>query len=210
MPVPAAALTCLVRDRTRLGAPPYVPEVRLYLAEEVFGLWERSGALPYWAFAWAGGLGLARHVLDHPGIVRGRTVLDVASGSGLVAIAAALAGAAQVTASDVDPAAVAAIAVNAAANGVAVRVAGDVLDGCGEGAQVVLAGDVFYEAPMAARVRPFLERAAGRGADVLVGDPGRAYLPGSGLTRVAAYRVPVLAVLEDAGTKQVTVWRVGG
>jgi predicted nicotinamide N-methyase len=210
MPVPAAALTCLVRDGTRLGAPPYVPEVRLYLAEEVFGLWERSGALPYWAFAWAGGLGLARHVLDHPGIVRGRTVLDVASGSGLVAIAAALAGAAQVTASDVDPAAVAAIALNAAANGVAVRVAGDVLDGCGEGAQVVLAGDVFYEAPMAARVRPFLERAAGRGADVLVGDPGRAYLPGTGLTRVAAYRVPVLAVLEDAGTKQVTVWRVGG
>ena len=144
---------------TRLAAPPYVPEVRLRLADEVFGLWGRTGELPYWAFAWPGGLALARHVLDHPAVVAGRRVLDLAAGSGLVGIAAARAGAASVLAVDVDPLAGAAIAANAAANGVAVSVLlADLLDAPAAGpaeaeaAEVVLAGDVFYERPLARRV----------------------------------------------------------
>ncbi len=198
---------------TRLAAPPYVPEVRLRLADEVFGLWGRTGALPYWAFAWAGGLALARHVLDHPALVAGRSVLDLASGSGLVAIAAARAGAASVLAVDVDPLAGAAITANAAANGVAVSVlVADLLDAPGAGpagaeaAEVVLAGDVFYERPMARRVLGYLEHARRRGAAVVVGDPGRAYLPRDRFVRVAVHEVPGCGLLEAADTVPVTVW----
>jgi predicted nicotinamide N-methyase len=206
-----------VRATTRLVAPPRVPEVRLHLAEDAFALWERLGAElgrtdlppPFWAFAWAGGQALARHVLDHPGLVGGRTVLDVASGSGLVAIAAALAGAAAVTASDVDRFAGEAIAFNAAANGVAVGVRlEDLLEGDGEGAEVVLAGDVFYERPLAGRVLPFLARARARGAEVVVGDPGRAYLPRPRLVPLATYDVPVARSLEGSEVKRTTVWRL--
>ncbi|MCW2916341.1 MAG: methyltransferase [Actinomycetia bacterium] len=201
--------TSLVLARTRLAAVPYVPEMRLHLADEVYGLWERTGRLPFWAFAWAGGLALARHVLDHPEVVRDRTVLDLASGSGVVAIAAALAGAAAVTAGEVDPLAAAAIGLNAAANEVTVTVMlADLLGGDGGCADVVLAGDVFYEEPMADRVLPFLERARARGAQVLVGDPGRAYLPDGRFTAVAVHSVPTLRVLEDAEVKRVTIWRV--
>jgi predicted nicotinamide N-methyase len=201
--------TSLVLARTRLAAVPYVPEMRLHLADEVYGLWERTGRLPFWAFAWVGGLALARHVLDHPEVVRDRTVLDLASGSGLVAIAAALAGAATVTAGEVDPLAAAAIGLNAAANEVTVTVMlEDLLGGDGGCADVVLAGDVFYEEPMADRVLPFLQRARARGAQVLVGDPGRAYLPDGRFTAVAVHSVPTLRVLEDAEVKQVTIWRV--
>jgi predicted nicotinamide N-methyase len=198
-----------IRERTRLTRVPHVPEVRLHLADEVYRLWERTGRLPFWAFAWPGGLALARHLLDHPGLVRDRSVLDLASGSGLIAIAAALAGASAVTAAEVDPLAAAAIALNAAANQVGVAVTlRDLLDGDGGDTEVVLAGDVFYEEPMARRVLPFLQRAQARGAHVLVGDPGRAYLPPGRFTALAVQAVPALRVLEDAEVKQVTIWRV--
>jgi predicted nicotinamide N-methyase len=208
------APTSFIRDSTRLTRVCYVPEIRLHLADEAYELWERTGRLPFWAFAWAGGLALARHVLDHPDVVRDRTVLDLASGSGLVAIAAALAGAATVTAAEVDPLAAAAIGLNAAVNEVAVTVVlHDLLDtgsgdtGCGD-TEVVLAGDVFYEQPMADRVLPFLRRARARGAQVLIGDPGRAYLPGGLFTAVDVHAVPTLRELEDAEVKHVTIWRV--
>ena len=211
------AAEAVVLATTRLAPVALVPEVLLHQAEHVVELWEhveavtgRTGsAPPFWAFPWAGGQVLARYLLDHPAEVAGRTVLDVASGSGLVAIAAARAGAAAVRAAEVDELAVAAVAVNAAANGVHVdAVLGDLLDGDGQDAQVVLAGDVFYERAMAERVLPFLRRARARGAGVLVGDPGRAYLPSGGLQQVAVHEVPVAGDTEDAAVKRASVWRL--
>jgi predicted nicotinamide N-methyase len=210
--------TEFVRANTRLAPAPYVPEVRLHLADEAFGLWERierenggtAAPPPFWAFAWAGGQALARHLLDHADLVRGATVFDLAAGSGLVAIAAARAGAATVAASDIDRYALAAIELNAETNRVPVAgMLGDVLDGDADGAQVVLAGDVFYSRPMTERVLPFLQRARARGARVLVGDPGRAYLPRTQLTEVASYDVPVVRALEDTDVKRSTVWQLG-
>lgn len=207
--------TDFVRTHTRPAATPHVPEVVLCLADEVIDLWERTEshaaqtnlAPPFWAFAWAGGQALARYVLDHPALVAGRRVLDFAAGSGLVAIAAARSGAAHVTASEIDPYAVAAIEVNAAANGVTVHATlADVCAGDGGGYDVVLAGDVFYSRPMTERVLPFLTQARRGGALVLAGDPGRAYLPSTGLTALARYDVPVIRALEDADTKATTVW----
>ena len=204
-----------VRAHTRLTPALFVPEVRLHLADEAIPLWERTEQErgdqqppPFWAFAWAGGQALARYVLDHPDTVRGRTVFDLAAGSGLVAIAAARAGAAAVTANEIDRYAVAAIAINAAANGVMIAtVLGDALDGPTPGdADVVLAGDVFYSRPMAERVLPFLRRARARGARVLVGDPGRAYLPHDAFQAVADYSVPVPFDLESTQVKATTVW----
>ena len=201
-----------MRSGTSWAAVPFVPEIRLLTAAEPFGLWDLTerDAPPFWAFPWAGGQALARYVLDHPEIVRGRRVLDAASGSGLVAIAAAKAGAASVTACDVDPNAVAAIGINAHANGAA-AVAARVLDldlaaGDPSGAQVVLAADVFYQRELAGLALRFLRGAAASGADVLVADPGRAFLPAEALTPLASYEVPVLAVLEDASVKRVTVY----
>ena len=211
-----SAAADFVRAHTRIAPAPYVPEVRLHRADEAFTLWERTEdeageeglPPPFWAFAWAGGQALGRYVLDHPELVRGRHVLDLAAGSGLVAIAAALAGAASVRASEIDVLAVAAIALNAEANGVAVDATlADVLDGDGAPADVVLAGDVFYERTFAGRVAQFLERAGSRGADVAVGDPGRAYLPRAGFERLASYDVPVVRALEDADVKRTTIWR---
>ncbi|WP_460365636.1 class I SAM-dependent methyltransferase [Actinocorallia lasiicapitis] len=195
---------------------PYLPEIRLHQADDPYGLWERTEdtGLPFWAFAWTGGLALARHVLDRPEIVRGRTVLDLASGSGLVAIAAALAGAADVTASEVDPYAAAAVAANSEANGVTVRaICSDLLDSPlfatdSGGFDVVLAGDVFYDKVMARRIGPFLDRAAATGALVLVGDPGRQYLPRASYHALARYDVPVSQALEDSRVKRTTVWQV--
>lgn len=216
-PAAPASARDVVRATTRLAPVPLVPEVRLHQAERVVELWERVEALtgrtgtapPFWAFPWAGGQVLARYLLDHPGEVAGRAVLDVASGSGLVAVAAARAGAATVRAAEVDEHAVAAVALNAAANGVRVdAVLADLLDGDGEGADVVLAGDVFYERAMAERVLPFLRRALRRGAAVLVGDPGRSYLPTAGLRRVVELAVPVVADLEDRAVKRSSVWRL--
>jgi predicted nicotinamide N-methyase len=205
-----------VRAHTAVGAAPYVPEVRLHIAADAFALWERTererggggAAPPFWAFPWAGGQALARHVLDRPEVVAGRGVLDLAAGSGLVAIAAARAGARTVTASEIDPYAVAAVGLNARLNGVTVRAElADVLDGATD-ADVVLAGDVFYSREMAERVLAFLDRAAARGALVLVGDPGRAYLPRQRLSCVSQHAVPVIRELEDADVKQVTVWEL--
>jgi predicted nicotinamide N-methyase len=203
-----------VRSACRLAPVPQVAEIRLHLADDVLGLWQRTedafGAdqpPPFWAFAWPGGQALARYVLDHPGLVAGRRVLDLGSGSGLVAIAAARAGAAAVTASEVDPLAVAAIGLNARANGVpALAVAGDVLDGDGTGADVVLAGDVWYSRPLAERVLAFLDRVTARGASVLAGDIGRAFLPRDRFRVLDASDVPVMAGLEDCAVKRTMVW----
>jgi predicted nicotinamide N-methyase len=207
--------TQFVRANTRLAAVPLAPEVRLHLADEAIELWERTesdhgGQLPppFWAFAWAGGQALARYILDRPDLVAGRTVLDLAAGSGLVAIAAMRAGAAAVTAVEIDALAVAAIGVNAEANGVAVTaVHRDILE-TEPDADVVLAGDVFYSRDMTRRMLAYLRRAAGRDAVVLVGDPGRAYLPKEHLTLLATYDVPVPQTLEDAPVKRTTVWAV--
>jgi predicted nicotinamide N-methyase len=200
-------------DGLRLTAVPFVPEVRLHLAEDSIVWWARMEAeagrrlaAPFWASAWAGGQAVARYILDNPDQVAGRRVLDVASGSGLVAIAARLAGAAAVTANDIDPYALAAVTLNANVNRVSVaRRQGDLLDGDGGDADVVLAGDVFYTRAMAERVQPFLARAMARGAKVLVGDPGRAYLPTAGLETVASYEVPMADAFPDAEVTRVSV-----
>jgi predicted nicotinamide N-methyase len=191
-----------------------VPEIRLHQASEPIGVWERTELAagrtnldpPFWAFAWAGGQALARHLLDHPEAVKGRRVIDIASGSGLVAIAAARAGAATVTAYDIDPLAAAAITVNAGANGEAVLpVCADVLDEV-LNVDVMLVADAFYERDLAERVMRFLERGHARGADVLAGDFGRAYLPRDRLRALAAYDVPGLSMLEGSDVKRTTIW----
>lgn len=205
-----------IRRNTSPIAPPHVPEIVLGLADEVHDLWRRTEdelaeiglPPPFWAFAWAGGQGLARHILDNPAIVRGRRVLDMAAGSGLVGIAAAKSGAALVLAADTDPFCRVAIAINAAANGVSVDFTGNDLIGTDEGWDVVLAGDVFYDRALAERIEPWLRDLAARGATVLVGDPGRSYLPKAGLEALAVYQVPVTRVLEDSEVKRTTVWRV--
>ena len=208
----------IIRAGTRLRPVPLVPQIRLYQAGDPISLWQRTELAagrtgldpPFWAFAWAGGQALARYLLDHPETVRGRHVIDIASGSGLVAIAAARAGAAAVTAYDIDPLAAAAIGINAAANGVTVRaVCADVLDEDGPpspGTDLVLAGDAFYERDLAARVMRFLERGHTRGTAVLAGDCGRAYLPRDRLTPLATYDVPGLRMLEDTDIKRTTIW----
>ena len=204
-----------IRANTRLLAVPHAPEISLQLADEATALWEKTeeelGEIglppPFWAFAWAGGQALARYILDRPEIVAGRRVLDFASGSGLIAIAAAMAGARDVEASEIDVFAVEAITINAKANGVLIGPRlGDMID-ADEGWEVVLAGDVSYERDMAQRVTDWLERLAGRGATVLVGDPGRSYLARERLEPVAEYRVPVTRALEDSEIKKTQVWR---
>jgi predicted nicotinamide N-methyase len=205
-----------IRENTRLMAPPLVPEIELHLAHEALPLWEKTeeelGTMglppPYWAFAWAGGQALARYVLDNPHAVAGRSVLDVASGSGLLAIAARKAGAATVVASDIDPFALAAIAMNAAANDVSLGVTGADLIGRDDGWETILAGDVFYEKPLADRLLPWLHRLARRGAAILLGDPGRSYFPKAGPVQLATYEVPVTRALEDAEIKKTSVWRL--
>lgn len=195
---------------------PLAPEIRLYtLTGPLEQHWERLGALPYWGHPWPGGQGLARYLLDHPQHVAGRHVLDLASGSGLVAVAAALAGAASVTAADVDPLARAAVVRNAGANGVRVAVEAADLLGTGPGAaplgrdvDVVLAGDACYEPDLARRLLAFCRRVATTGALVLLGDPGRAYLDAAGLERVATYDVPTPEGVEREPVTPATVWRV--
>lgn len=203
-------------DQLRLTEVPLVPEVRLFLAEDAIVLWARLEAAagrrmppPYWASAWLGGQALARYILDHPSTVAGRVVLDLASGSGIVAIAAAMAGARTVTANDIDPYAISAIGVNAQVNGVVVRpLLEDVLGGEGDGADVVLAGDVLYDGSLADRVRPFLTRAVNRGARILLGDPDRGHLPAAGLKLAATYPVPVIGAPEDTQIHQTNVFTV--
>jgi predicted nicotinamide N-methyase len=210
--------TDFVREHTRLTTVPFLPELRIHLTDEAIPLWEKTevatgvaGAPPFWAFPWAGGQALARYVLDNPSLVAGRSVLDLASGSGLVAVAAARCGAARVVANEIDVYADAAIALNALANDVVVeRILGDLLDGPAAGFDVVLAGDVFYSREMARRMLAFLDRAHSAGALALAGDPGRAYLPHGRFEKVASYDVPVIRDLEDADTKHTTVWRLRG
>ena len=206
-----------VHANTAVAAAPLVPEIRLHLATEVTPLWQateselaRTGLEPpFWAFAWPGGQALARHVLDHPALVRGRRVLDIAAGSGIAANAAAKAGAAHVVANEIDDFAAAALALNAALNDAAVEISRrDLLDeGCA-GFGVILAGDVCYERPMSERMVPWLRARAAEGALVLLGDPGRAYLPSTGLVELARYDVPTTLELEDRTLRQTTVWRV--
>ena len=191
-----------------------VEEIGLLTASpalELWELWQQTGRddPPFWAYPWAGGQALARYLLDNPGTVRGRRVLDVASGSGLVAIAAARAGAGRVTAGDIDPLAVAAITANASANGV--RVAARAFDLAAEDpgdAEVVLAGDVFYQRQLAEVAMAFLRAAVCAGARVLVADPGRAFVPLGSLTALARYEVPVLTAIENTPVKAVTVYRL--
>ncbi len=204
-----------IRDNTDVLAPPHVPEVRLRLATEAHDLWlkteeelEEIGLPPpFWAFAWAGGQGLARHVLDHPWLVAGKTVLDFASGSGLVGIAARMAGASAVLAADIDPWSGTAIRLNAALNGVSVDCSAENLVGRDAGWDVVLAGDVFYDRGFADVLIPWFSSLAARGATVLVGDPGRAYCPRDRMEALATYQVPVTRALEDSEVKKTTVWR---
>lgn len=199
---------------TGLMQPPHVPELRLHLASEAHDLWQKTEAElqeiglppPFWAFAWAGGQGLARYILDHPETVAGRHVLDFATGSGLVGIAAKLAGAVRVSVCDIDPFSGHAVALNAAENGVALDFEPVDMIGRDEGWDVVLAGDVFYDADFAALLTPWFSALAQRGALVLAGDPGRAYRPRDRLAALAIYEVPVTRALEDSEVKRTTVW----
>ena len=202
---------------TRLIPVAHVPEISLHVADEALDIWQKTEdqlaeiglPAPFWAFAWAGGQALARYVLDTPDIVRGRTVLDFASGSGLVAIAAMMAGARKAVASEIDDFALEAIRVNAEANGVEVEVAaGDLTETEGGDFDIVFAGDVFYERPMAEKLLPWLDGFVSRGVPVLVGDPGRAYLPKGRLGECATYQVPVVRDLEDSEIRKTTVWRL--
>jgi predicted nicotinamide N-methyase len=215
--VPAVSPGEFVRAHTRVRVAPFVPELRLHLADDSLELWEATeGAVgrgevppPFWAFVWAGGQALARHLLDAPSLVRGRPVVDVATGSGLIAIAAALAGATDVTAYDVDDLAVAATRMNARLNRVRVSVAAlDVRDVHVTPGTLVTVGDVFYDEKLAAVMLPALQRLAAMGAEVLVGDPHRAYLPEAALEPVASYEVDVETDLEDAPVKPTVVARL--
>jgi len=208
-----------ILDNTSISSPPHVPEIRLHLAGEAHDLWlkteEELEAIglppPFWAFAWAGGQGLARYILDHPETVRGRRVLDLATGSGLVAIAAAMAGASTITANDIDPFSNAAVDLNAAINKVAIsfdatnrllpELDHDHFD-------TVLAGDVFYDRAMAVPFEILLKERARQGLTVIVGDPERAYFPQSGMKLLSKYQIEVSRALEDNDVKRTKVWRV--
>ena len=230
MATAAAPSAEFIRSCTSIAAPPLIPEITLHLSgDEPTVLWEHTEREtgradlppPFWAYPWAGGIALARYLLDHPERAAGRVVLDLASGSGLVAIAAARAGAALVIASDIDPMAVAAIALNAAVNRVEVVVTdADLLAGDAAAAallggatsfpapDLVVVGDACYERRMAHRMLAFLRRAQSSGASALLGDPGRAYLPATGLRPLASYVVPAWPGLEDTEVKQSTVWQL--
>ena len=204
-----------IRANTAISAPPHVPEISLHLADEAHDLWHKTeeelGEIglppPFWAFAWAGGQGLARYVLAYPDLVAGKRVLDFACGSGLVAIAAATARASHVDAVDIDPWAIAATELNAAVNGVGstITISDRNVIGSNDTWDVVLAGDVFYDADMTALIAPWFESLARNGTLVLVGDPDRAYRPKTGFVERAVYSVPVTRVLEDSEIKRTAV-----
>ena len=204
-----------IAANTRLQAVPHAPEISLWLADEITPLWrlteEELGEMglppPYWAFAWAGGQALARWLLDHPDQVAGQRVIDLATGSGLVAVAAMKAGAASVLAADIDPFCAAAVAANATSNGVEIAFTdANLLDAPPPPADLICAGDVFYEKPMAEAVLAWLTQAQANGTRVIVGDPGRTYFPKSGLTLLAEYTVPTTRELEDQEVKRSSVW----
>ncbi|HXQ45382.1 MAG TPA: methyltransferase [Caulobacteraceae bacterium] len=204
---------------TRLQHPPHTPELDLYLADEVTPIWrlteEELGQMglppPFWAFAWAGGQALARYLLDHPFEAKRRSVFDLGTGSGIVAIAAAKVGARAVNGCDLDPFSAAAVALNAGANDVVVGFARrDGLESDPPDAEVICAADVCYEQPLADRAIAWLRTAHERGARVLLGDPGRTYFPKSGLVKLAEYQVPTTRELEDAEVKRTAVWTFPG
>lgn len=204
-----------IRANTRLIAPPLVPEIVLHLAEESLPIWRRTEEElaeinvppPYWAFAWAGGQALARYILDDASTFGGHTVIDLGSGSGLAAIAASKAGASRVVAADIDPVAIAATTLNAAANAVHVETTTAQLLGRPPPAvDVLLVGDVFYERPLAEAVLAFAEAAAAGGARILVGDPSRSYFPIDRFEKHVEYSVPVTRELEDSEIKKTAVW----
>ncbi len=206
-----------IRANTTVMAPPLVPEISLHLAHEAVPLWQKTeeelGEMglppPFWAFAWAGGQALARHVLDDPSLVAGKRVLDLAAGSGLVGIAALKAGAAGALAADIDGFSLAAIRLNAALNAVALEVTGeDLLAAAPPACEVILVGDLFYEKGLAERVLSWLAAAEEQGIPALIGDPGRSYLPRGELTKLGQYRVEVTRDLEDAEIKMTSVWRL--
>ena len=220
----ATSTAAFIRANTRLLRPPLVPEIVLHMAEESLPIWSKTEeqlgeinlAPPFWAFAWAGGQALARYVLDNPGLVVGKSVLDIGSGSGLVAIAAKMAGAEHVTANDIDAFAVEACRLNAEANGTAIDVSADDLIGAAAtagaepGADVIFLADVFYEKDMAGQVLGYAGRARRTGSRVLVGDPRRSYFPENQFKRLADYAVPVTRELEDNEIKNTAVWEFSG
>ena len=204
-----------IRENTRPQAPPHTPELRLHLADEVTPIWKLTEEAleaiglppPFWAFAWAGGQALARYVLDHPEIVAGKRVIDFATGSGIVAIAAMKAGAKSVLAADIDIFCEAAVGLNAEANGVEVAFTDqNLLDAPPPEADVLLAGDICYERPMAEAVMAWLRQGRAAGASVLIGDPGRTYFPKDGLEKLDEYQVPTTRELEDLAVKRTSVW----
>ena len=206
-----------IRQNTSVLSPPLVPEVVLHLAHEAVPIWQKTeeelGAIglppPFWAFAWAGGQALARYVLDHRHLVNGKSVVDLATGSGLVAIAARKAGARAVRAADIDRFACAAARLNALANKVEIEISDeDMLETTPPTVDVILVGDLFYEKALAHRVHAWLIAAKANGAEVLIGDPGRSYLPKGALIHVIDYNVPVTRELEDAEIKRTAVWRI--
>ena len=207
-------IPAFIRENTRVLSPSHVPELKLYLADDAVSLWrlteEQLGELglppPFWAFAWAGGQALARYVLDHPQIVHGKRVLDVASGSGLVAVAAMKAGAASALAADIDRFAGCAARLNAELNAVPIETSDADPVGAPTDADVILVGDLFYDRELSPRVLEWLTELEGAGKSVLVGDPGRTYLPRAKLNPIAAYDIPVTRALEDAEVKRTAVW----
>ena len=217
MPITDAA--AFIRENTRVQTVPHAPEVSLWLADEVTPIWrlteEELGDMglppPFWAFAGAGGQGLARWLLDHPHEAAGKRVLDFAAGSGLVGVAAMKAGAASAMCADIDPFCGAAVAMNAELNGVVLGFSdADLLDAPAPEVDLICAGDVFYEKPMAERVLAWLIEAQGRGVRVLVGDPIRTYFPKSGFELLAEYAVPTTRELEDSEVKRTRVWTLSG
>jgi predicted nicotinamide N-methyase len=205
---------------TRLERPPHTPELRLHLATEITPIWQMTEEAlseiglppPFWAFAWAGGQALARYLLDHPQGVAGKAAVDFAAGSGIVGVAAAMAGARRVLAADIDAFCGPAIALNAKANGVAVEFTDrDLLDAPAPAwAELILAGDICYEKPLAERVMAWLTHARAAGARVLIGDPGRSYFLRQGLVKLAEYQVPTTRELEDMEVKKTAVWELPG
>jgi len=205
-----------ITENTKLISPPLVPEIVLHLAAESLPIWQKTedelGEInlppPYWAFAWAGGQAVARYLIDHPDVCRGQTVLDLGSGSGISAIAAAKTGANAVLAADIDKVALAACALNARANAVSLETTGtDLLAEPPAGECVIIIGDLFYERQLADRVVAYIAEAKARGSVIYIGDPQRSYFPEGRFTRLAEYQVPVTRELEDAEIKRTAVWR---
>jgi predicted nicotinamide N-methyase len=213
---PPSAAEAFIRANTILASAPHVPEIQLYLATEITPIWqatetwmaERNVEPPFWAFAWPGGQALARHILDHPALVAGKRVLDFAAGGGIAAIACAMAGALSVEAAEIDTLALAATALNATANDTKVTPARDVVGAICRW-DLILCGDVCYEAPMTGYIMPWLTLMADS-AEIWIADPGRAYLPKSGLTRLATYQIETTLELEDRRSREVTIYRLGG